>query len=59
MGPSNYLGRGYQQIPVSITVEGANILTRNMIILRAGAIRCHPYILSEIQAANDVSTALE
>ena len=57
MGPSNYLGRGYQQIPVSITVEGANILTRNMIIFGQGAIRCHPYILSEIQAANDVSTA--
>lgn len=56
MGPSNYLGRGYQQIPVSITVEGANILTRNMIIFGQGAIRCHPYLLSEIQAANDVST---
>jgi acyl-CoA dehydrogenase len=55
MGPSNYLGRGYQQIPVSITVEGANILTRNMIIFGQGAIRCHPYILSEIQAANDVN----
>ncbi|HET7061815.1 MAG TPA: acyl-CoA dehydrogenase, partial [Nitrosospira sp.] len=55
MGPSNYLGRGYQQIPVSITVEGANILTRNMIIFGQGAIRCHPYILAEIQAANDVN----
>jgi len=57
MGPSNYLGRNYQQIPVSITVEGANILTRNMIIFGQGAIRCHPYILTEIQAANDPSTA--
>jgi acyl-CoA dehydrogenase len=56
MGPSNYLARGYQQIPVSITVEGANILTRNMIIFGQGAIRCHPYILSEIQAANDSNT---
>ena len=53
LGPSNYLGRGYQQIPVSITVEGANILTRNMIIFGQGAIRCHPYILREISAAND------
>ncbi len=41
MGPSNYLGRNYQHIPVSITVEGANILTRNMIIFGQGAIRCH------------------
>ena len=55
LGPSNYLGRGYQQIPVSITVEGANILTRNMIIFGQGAIRCHPYVLREIQAANDVA----
>lgn len=53
LGPSNYLGRGYQQIPVSITVEGANILTRNMIIFGQGAIRCHPYLLREISAAND------
>lgn len=53
LGPSNYLGRNYQQIPVSITVEGANILTRNMIIFGQGAIRCHPYLLKEIGAAND------
>lgn len=53
MGPSNYLGRNYQHIPVSITVEGANILTRNMIIFGQGAIRCHPYVLKEIRAAND------
>jgi acyl-CoA dehydrogenase len=53
LGPSNYLGRGYQQIPVSITVEGANILTRNMIIFGQGAIRCHPHLLKEISAAND------
>ena len=57
MGPSNYLGRSYQQIPVSITVEGANILTRNMIIFGQGAIRCHPYVLKEIQAANDGNSA--
>ena len=53
LGPSNYLGRGYQQIPVSITVEGANILTRNLIIFGQGAVRCHPYLLKEIAAAND------
>lgn len=53
MGPANYLARTYQQIPVSITVEGANILTRNMIIFGQGAIRGHPYVLQEINAAND------
>lgn len=53
MGPSNYLARTYQQIPVGITVEGANILTRNMIIFGQGAIRGHPYVLQEISAAND------
>ncbi len=51
MGPMNYLGRIYQSIPISITVEGANILTRNMIIFGQGAIRCHPYILNEMKAA--------
>ncbi|KAB7623621.1 acyl-CoA dehydrogenase [Alkalilimnicola sp. S0819] len=51
LGPSNYLGRGYQGIPVSITVEGANILTRNLMIFGQGAIRCHPYLLREMQAA--------
>ena len=53
LGPGNYLGRAYQQIPVGITVEGANILTRCMIIFGQGAIRCHPYVLKEIHAAND------
>ena len=52
LGPKNYLGRAYQAIPISITVEGANILTRNMIIFGQGAVRCHPYTLKEIQAAN-------
>jgi len=51
MGPNNYLARGYQGAPVAITVEGANILTRNMIIYGQGAIRCHPYVLAELQAA--------
>ncbi|MEE9354048.1 MAG: acyl-CoA dehydrogenase [Methylococcaceae bacterium] len=50
MGPTNFLGRVYQVIPVSITVEGANILTRSMMIFGQGAIRSHPYIYQEIQA---------
>ena len=50
LGPKNYLGRVYQVIPVSITVEGANILTRTMMIFGQGAIRCHPYIQQEIAA---------
>ncbi|MDN3653016.1 acyl-CoA dehydrogenase FadE [Thalassotalea ponticola] len=53
MGPSNYLARGYQGAPIAITVEGANILTRNMIIYGQGAIRCHPYVLAEMEAANN------
>ena len=56
MGPSNYLARTYQQTPVGITVEGANILTRSMMIFGQGAIRCHPYVLKEIHAANDIDT---
>jgi acyl-CoA dehydrogenase len=50
MGPKNYLGRLYQVIPVSITVEGANILTRTMMIFGQGAIRCHPYLQKEMAA---------
>lgn len=50
MGPSNFLGAAYMQIPVSITVEGANILTRSLIIFGQGAIRCHPYVLTEMAA---------
>src|SRR3990167_6326227 len=53
MGPSNYLAHGYQGVPISITVEGANILTRNMIIFFHGAIRCHPYVLAELKAGRD------
>jgi acyl-CoA dehydrogenase len=53
LGPNNYLGRGYQSIPIAITVEGANILTRNLIIFGQGAIRCHPYVLREMTAARD------
>ena len=53
LGPDNYLGRAYQQTPIGITVEGANILMRTMIIFGQGAIRSHPYVLKEIQAAHD------
>jgi len=53
LGPNNFMGRAYQQIPVSITVEGANILTRSMIIFGQGAIRCHPYVLKEFAATSE------
>lgn len=52
LGPKNYLGRGYQSIPIAITVEGANILTRNLMIYGQGAIRCHPFVLKEMTAAD-------
>ena len=52
MGRGNYLARAYQQIPIGITVEGANILTRSMIIFGQGAMRCHPYLLKEVQAVS-------
>jgi acyl-CoA dehydrogenase len=51
MGPNNYLGRAYQTVPIAITVEGANILTRSLIIFGQGAIRCHPWVLKEMNAA--------
>ncbi|ENM5814121.1 acyl-CoA dehydrogenase FadE [Vibrio mimicus] len=51
LGPANFLARGYQGAPIAITVEGANILTRSMIIFGQGAIRCHPYVLKEMEAA--------
>ena len=50
-GPSNYVAQLYQPIPVAITVEGANILTRSLIIFGQGAMRCHPYVYAELQAA--------
>ena len=53
LGPKNYLARGYESVPIAITVEGANILTRNLIIFGQGAIRCHPYVLDEMEAARD------
>jgi len=57
MGPNNYLGRAYQQVPIAITVEGANILTRSLIIFGQGAIRCHPWVLKEMKAARADSIA--
>jgi acyl-CoA dehydrogenase len=52
-GPKNYLGRAYDSIPISITVEGANILTRSLMIFGQGAIRCHPFVLQEMEAAKN------
>jgi acyl-CoA dehydrogenase len=53
LGPRNLVGNAYQAIPVGITVEGANILTRTMIVFGQGAVRCHPYLLKEMRAAQD------
>ncbi|MEH6482464.1 MULTISPECIES: acyl-CoA dehydrogenase [Pseudomonas] len=53
MGPNNYLGRSWQGAPIFITVEGANILSRNLMIFGQGAIRCHPFVLKEMQLANE------
>jgi acyl-CoA dehydrogenase len=52
-GPRNYLAHLYQAVPISITVEGANILTRSLIIFGQGAIRAHPWLLKEMDAARD------
>jgi acyl-CoA dehydrogenase len=57
LGPKNYLGRGYEVVPVVITVEGANILTRNLIIFGQGAVRCHPFVLKEMNAAKNPDRA--
>jgi acyl-CoA dehydrogenase len=60
LGPKNYLGRGWQCAPIAITVEGANILTRSMMIFGQGAIRCHPFVLKELQTTqiSDYTTRL-
>ncbi|STX51829.1 acyl coenzyme A dehydrogenase [Legionella busanensis] len=50
LGPNNYIGRGFQNSPIAITVEGANILTRSLIIFGQGAIRCHPYVYKELES---------
>lgn len=52
-GPRNFVANGYQGIPIAITVEGANILTRNLMIFGQGAIRCHPYVFPEMEAARE------
>ncbi len=51
-GPNNYLSNSYLSVPICITVEGANILTRNLLIFGQGLIRCHPYLLSEMEFAH-------
>lgn len=53
LGPRNFLGRAYQGLPISITVEGANILTRTLIIFGQGAIRSHPHVVKEMQAVSN------
>ncbi|TCB44226.1 acyl-CoA dehydrogenase [Acinetobacter terrestris] len=60
MGPRNFLALAYQAIPVSITVEGANILSRSLMIFGQGSMRCHPYLFEELQLlqAKDKETAL-
>ncbi len=50
LGPRNFLALPYQSTPIAITVEGANILTRSLMIFGQGAMRCHPYLYEELQA---------
>ncbi len=57
LGPSNLIARAYQALPIAITVEGANILTRSMIIFGQGAMRCHPWLLKEFNAAQNPDRA--
>ena len=52
LGPKNYLGRAWQAAPIGITVEGANIMTRSLMIFGQGAILCHPWVLKEMKAAS-------
>ncbi|MDO8439124.1 MAG: acyl-CoA dehydrogenase [Telluria sp.] len=58
VGPNNFLASAYQQIPIGITVEGANILTRSLIIFGQGAIRAHPYVLREMAAVAQTDRAI-
>ncbi len=53
LGPNNPIGRNYQVVPIGITVEGANILTRSLIVFGQGAMRCHPFVMKELQAVFD------
>ncbi|MDF3933479.1 acyl-CoA dehydrogenase [Pseudomonas citronellolis] len=57
LGPRNYLGRAWQTAPIFITVEGANILSRNLMIFGQGAIRCHPFVLREMALAQQEDQA--
>lgn len=57
MGPENYLAHGFVSQPIAITVEGANILTRNLMIFGQGAVRCHPFVFDEMQAAANTDKA--
>ncbi|MCY7355113.1 MAG: acyl-CoA dehydrogenase [Lysobacter sp.] len=61
LGPNNYLGRSWQASPIGITVEGANIMTRSLLIFGQGAILCHPWVLKEMRAAQnpDAQAGLE
>ena len=55
-GPRNYLASAYESMPVAITVEGANIMTRSLMIFGQGAIRCHPFVLQEMEIARETVT---
>ncbi|OGO93126.1 MAG: acyl-CoA dehydrogenase [Coxiella sp. RIFCSPHIGHO2_12_FULL_44_14] len=57
IGPRNYLSSFYAAVPIGITVEGANILTRNLIIYGQGMVRCHPYLGAELQACQQPDEA--
>ncbi|WP_151838341.1 acyl-CoA dehydrogenase [Acinetobacter ursingii] len=61
LGPRNFLALSYQAIPVAITVEGANILTRSLMIFGQGSMRCHPYLFEELQLlqSDDKPSALK
>ncbi|NDK38245.1 acyl-CoA dehydrogenase [Pseudoxanthomonas gei] len=53
LGPRNFAGRAYQAAPIAITVEGANIMTRSLLIFGQGAILCHPWVMKEMKAAGN------
>ncbi|HEX7129957.1 MAG TPA: acyl-CoA dehydrogenase [Rhodanobacteraceae bacterium] len=57
LGPNNYMGRNWEGAPIPITVEGANIMTRSLMIFGQGAIRCHPWVLKEMHAARNPDRA--
>lgn len=61
LGPRNFLALTYQAIPIAITVEGANILTRSLMIFGQGSMRCHPYLFEELQLlqSEDKSTSVK